>query len=80
VEQYPELKANANFIRLQDELAGTENRIAVERMPNEQSCMLIIRWAGFFKRLRGKHGTTKPFLLLWPITHPKPFLKCIKPG
>ncbi|MFO7987312.1 MAG: LemA family protein [Desulfatiglandaceae bacterium] len=31
VEQYPELKANTNFIRLQDELAGTENRIAVER-------------------------------------------------
>jgi len=31
VEQYPDLKANANFIRLQDELAGTENRIAVER-------------------------------------------------
>jgi LemA protein len=31
VERYPELKANTNFIRLQDELAGTENRIAVER-------------------------------------------------
>jgi LemA protein len=31
VEQYPQLKANENFIRLQDELAGTENRIAVER-------------------------------------------------
>jgi LemA protein len=31
VEQYPELKANENFIRLQDELSGTENRIAVER-------------------------------------------------
>jgi len=31
VERYPELKANINFIRLQDELAGTENRIAVER-------------------------------------------------
>jgi LemA protein len=31
VERYPNLKANANFIRLQDELAGTENRIAVER-------------------------------------------------
>jgi len=30
VERYPELKANTNFIRLQDELAGTENRIAVE--------------------------------------------------
>ncbi|MDZ7371831.1 MAG: LemA family protein [candidate division KSB1 bacterium] len=31
VERYPELKANESFIRLQDELAGTENRIAVER-------------------------------------------------
>ncbi len=31
VEKYPELKANANFQQLQDELAGTENRIAVER-------------------------------------------------
>ena len=30
-ENYPELKANENFIRLQDELAGTENRIAVSR-------------------------------------------------
>lgn len=30
-ENYPELKANQNFIRLQDELAGTENRIAVSR-------------------------------------------------
>ncbi|HKQ60206.1 MAG TPA: LemA family protein [Candidatus Polarisedimenticolaceae bacterium] len=30
-EAYPELKANENFVRLQDELAGTENRIAVER-------------------------------------------------
>lgn len=31
VENYPQLKSNENFIRLQDELAGTENRIAVER-------------------------------------------------
>ena len=31
-EAYPTLKANENFIRLQDELAGTENRITVERM------------------------------------------------
>jgi len=31
VENYPDLKSNQNFIRLQDELAGTENRIAVER-------------------------------------------------
>ncbi len=31
VENYPNLKSNENFIRLQDELAGTENRIAVAR-------------------------------------------------
>jgi LemA protein len=31
VENYPQLKSNENFMRLQDELAGTENRIAVER-------------------------------------------------
>ncbi len=31
VENYPDLKANENFINLQDELAGTENRIAVAR-------------------------------------------------
>lgn len=31
VENYPNLKSNENFMRLQDELAGTENRIAIER-------------------------------------------------
>jgi LemA protein len=31
VENYPNLKSNENFLRLQDELAGTENRMAVER-------------------------------------------------
>jgi LemA protein len=31
VENYPQLKSNENFMRLQDELAGTENRIAIER-------------------------------------------------
>jgi LemA protein len=31
VENYPQLKSNETFLRLQDELAGTENRIAVER-------------------------------------------------
>ena len=31
VENYPDLKANQNFLALQDELAGTENRIKVER-------------------------------------------------
>ena len=32
VERYPDLKSNQKFLKLQDELAGTENRIAVERM------------------------------------------------
>ena len=37
VENYPELKSNASFNRLMDELAGTENRLSVARMRyNEQ--------------------------------------------
>jgi LemA protein len=32
VENYPDLKANENFLDLQSQLEGTENRIAVERM------------------------------------------------
>ena len=31
VEKYPDLKANENFLNLQNQLEGTENRIAVER-------------------------------------------------
>ena len=46
VERYPDLKANTNFIRLQDELAGTENRIAVERMRYNETVM------AFNKRIR----------------------------
>jgi LemA protein len=37
VENYPDLKANQNFLQLQDELAGTENRIAVERRRYNQA-------------------------------------------
>jgi len=37
VENYPNLKANENFLRLQDELAGSENRIAVERRKYNES-------------------------------------------
>ncbi len=36
-ENYPDLKANQNFARLMDELSGTENRIAVERMRYNRS-------------------------------------------
>ncbi len=37
VENYPQLKSNENFRALQDELAGTENRIAVERRRYNES-------------------------------------------
>lgn len=36
-ENYPDLKANENFIALQDELAGTENRIATARKDYDQA-------------------------------------------
>jgi LemA protein len=36
-ENYPQLKSNENFLRLQDELSGTENRIAVERRRYNQT-------------------------------------------
>ena len=37
VERYPELRSNQNFLRLQGELAGTENRIAIERRKYNQT-------------------------------------------
>jgi len=37
VENYPQLKSDENFLRLQDELSGTENRIAVERRRYNES-------------------------------------------
>ncbi|MCF8229981.1 MAG: LemA family protein [Bacteroidales bacterium] len=37
VERYPELKANQNFLELQAQLEGTENRIAVERQKFNQA-------------------------------------------
>jgi LemA protein len=41
VENYPNLKANQNFIALQDELAGTENRIAVSRKDYNDSVKIL---------------------------------------
>jgi LemA protein len=58
-ENYPNLKSNQNFLALQDELAGTENRIAVERRRYNQAIQdyntyiglfpnnIFARWAGF---------------------------------
>ncbi len=59
VENYPQLKSNENFLRLQDELAGTENRIAVERKRYNDNLQdyntyvqqfphnILAGWAGF---------------------------------
>jgi len=59
VENYPLLKSNENFLRLQDELAGTENRIAVERKRYNDTLQdyntyvqqfpnsIFAKWAGF---------------------------------
>jgi len=60
-ENYPQLKSNENFIRLQDELAGTENRIAVSRRDYNQALQdyntfiglfpnsIFAGWAGFHR-------------------------------
>ena len=59
VENYPNLKSDQNFRALQDELAGTENRIAVERRRYNEALQdynayiglfpnyIFARWAGF---------------------------------
>jgi LemA protein len=62
VENYPDLKANQNFLALQDELAGTENRISVARQRYNEEVgtynkkirvfpnVIIANMAGFEKR------------------------------
>ena len=59
VENYPQLKSNENFLRLQDELAGTENRIAIARKRYNDTLQdyntyiglfpnsLFAKWSGF---------------------------------
>lgn len=61
VENYPQLRSSENFLRLQDELAGTENRIAVERKRYNDALQdyntyigqfpasLFAGWAGFHR-------------------------------
>ena len=48
VENYPQLKSNENFLRLQDELAGTENRIAVERKRYNDTLQDYNTYVGLF--------------------------------
>ncbi|MHB8302582.1 MAG: LemA family protein [Acidobacteriaceae bacterium] len=47
-EAYPELRSNQNFLQLQDELAGTENRIAVERRRYNQTLRDYNTFIGLF--------------------------------
>ena len=47
-ENYPQLKSNENFLRLQDELAGTENRIAVERRRYNETVQDYNTFIGLF--------------------------------
>ncbi|MEA3489055.1 MAG: LemA family protein [Candidatus Omnitrophota bacterium] len=58
VERYPDLKANQNFLALQSQLEGTENRIAVERMRYNNSVKVFNAYrrtvfGGVFASLRG---------------------------
>jgi len=48
VENYPQLKSNENFLRLQDELAGTENRISVERKRYDDAIQDYNTYIGLF--------------------------------
>jgi LemA protein len=48
VENYPQLKSSENFLRLQDELAGSENRIAVERRKYNEAVQRYNTTLGLF--------------------------------
>lgn len=48
VENYPQLRSSENFLRLQDELAGTENRIAVERRKYNEAVQRYNTTLGLF--------------------------------
>jgi LemA protein len=78
-ENYPDLKASDNFARLQDEMAGTENRIAVERMRYNQAVQSyntaamtvptawFVKWYGFER--------AKPFFEAAPESKKVPKVK-----
>ncbi|HEV3482904.1 MAG TPA: LemA family protein [Candidatus Acidoferrales bacterium] len=48
VENYPQLRSNQNFLQLQDELAGTENRISVERKRYDDAIQAYNTFIGLF--------------------------------
>lgn len=70
VENYPQLKASENFLALQDELAGTENRIAVERRRYNQTVKEYNRIVKTFP--------TFLFARLFGFSLEKPYFKAVK--
>lgn len=62
VENYPDLKANQNFLTLQSQLEGTENRIAVERRRYNQAVMAFnaYRRTVFGSLFASLRGLTQP--------------------
>ena len=60
-ERYPDLKSNENFLALQGQLEGTENRIAVERMRYNRTVKDFNRFQRLF------FGRLFSFLIHWQI-------------
>ena len=60
-ENYPQLRSNENFLQLQDELAGTENRIAVERRKYNEAVQKYNTTIGLFPNniVAGMSGFTR---------------------
>ena len=61
-ENYPQLKSNENFLALQSQLEGTENRIAVERMRYNQAVKDLNRFQRLFfgRFFTSQAGVTEP--------------------
>jgi LemA protein len=87
VENYPQLRSNENFLRLQDELAGTENRIAVERRRYNQTLQdyntylslfpnnIVASMSGFSRNdayFKADEGSRKAPLVQFQTTPPAP--------
>lgn len=70
VENYPQLKADATFTRLMDEVAGTENRIAVERMRYNRA---VAEYNAYVQRIPTTY-TAKIF----GFTGEKPYFKAVE--
>ncbi len=87
VENYPQLRSNENFLRLQDELAGTENRIAVERRRYNEAIQdyntyiglfpnnIVASMSGFSRNdayFRAEEGSRQAPRVQFPGTTPQP--------